>query len=186
MRSIERLSLRLPALLVVLGLAAACSPSEDAAPPATVASVGHYFHDSTSGLMLDLPSNWRGRYRVAAGITEPLEGLKRELSLNFVRADSTIATDAPMLVALVVDRDAWQRTAVDSTAARFGNVEGGDRTRTLVVRRATSNPFTAGTADAVAYDSLMVALYQRPLRTALRPPAPPVTRGPDAPAASSP
>lgn len=186
MRSIARISLRLPALLVVLGLAAACSPPEEEAAPAIGTAVGHFFHDSTSGVMIDLPSNWQGRYRVVAGATKPLEGLQHELSLNFVRADSSVATEAPMLVALVVEREAWARAAADSAAARFGAEVGGDRTHAIIVRRATGNPFTVGTADAVGYDSLMVALYQRPLRTALRPPAPPVTRGPDAPAASSP
>lgn len=156
----------------VLALAAAgCEGKEEPpAPPAARSSVGLFFHDSASGMMLDLPSSWRGRYRVAVGVTEPAEGLERELAFRFIRADSSSAADAPMLVARIFSRAAWAAFPSDSQRARFGIASGGDSSHAIVLTRAAGNPFKAGTADAAAYDSLMIALFQRPLRTALRQP----------------
>lgn len=174
-------------LIAVLAVAIAGGCQQDAEESMSGLPIGHLYEDTASGAMIDLPANWRGRYRVAAGITRPVPGLQRELALRFVKADSAEAAATPMLVAYVFATDAWQSLpGGDSARSVFGEVVGRDDERALVVRRATENPFAAGTADALAYDSLMVALFQRPLRTAMRPPGTTVPSGPGAPATSSP
>ena len=175
--------IRALALVATLVFAGACAADEP--QPERTASVGHVFQDSASGVVIDLPANWRGRYVVADSLTTATAGLKHELALRFVRADSTAAADSPMIVALVFERAAWDQLATDTAAAaKFGQLAGGEGTRALVLRRATGNPFAVGSADAIAFDSLLVALYKRPLRRALRPAG--VTSGPAARAASSP
>jgi hypothetical protein len=158
--------------LVALPLAAILSSCEGKEQPAPAGgmTIGHLFRDSTSGLMLDLPANWRGRYHVAEGVTRPAEGLRRELALRFVRMDSSEAAQAPMLVAMVFDKGAWTALPSDSARSEFGERIAEDATHTVVVRRAGENPFATGTTDALAYDSLMMALFSRPLRATLRAP----------------
>lgn len=177
---------RRPASLLIVSLVlvlAACE--KDAEDAMSGVPIGHLYEDSTSGAMIDLPANWRGRYHVAIAITRPVPGLQRELALRFVRADSTEAAAAPMLVAYIFSTPEWDAMG-DTARAQFGEVAGRDEARALIVRRASENPFAAGTADALAYDSLMVALFQRPLRTAMRPPGTSASNGPGAPATSSP
>lgn len=173
------------ALLTLMLALAGCDKDADA--PMNGLPIGHLYEDTTSGAMVDLPANWRGRYRVATGITRQVPGLQREFALRFVKADSTEAATAPMLVAYVFTASEWDAMAGgDSARALFGEVAGRDQGRALVVKRATENPFASGTSDALAYDSLMVALFQRPLRTAMRPPGTTTPSGPGAPATSSP
>ena len=170
--------------ILAIALSVACSKPDET--PAPNMYMGHVLEDPASGVVIDLPANWRGRYVVIESITTPTAGLQREIALRFVRADSTVAADAPMIVALVFEKAAWSQLAADSTAAaKFGQLADDDGSRALVLRRAAGNPFALGTADAIAFDSLLVALYQRPLRRALRP-VHAVTSGPAGPAASSP
>lgn len=160
--------------LAGLALVVGCSAGERPANDEPNFGRGHIFVDSVTGIALDLPVNWSGRYRVGRGISEQADGLRDEVAVQFVRGDSSVATDAPMLVARVFEAAAWQRIEGDSAArAVFGSRVGGEGLRTLVIRRATENPFPPGTADALGYDTLMIALYQRPLRAALRAPATP-------------
>lgn len=163
----------------------ACKGKEpEAAPDASGMTIGHLLNDSISGVMLDLPASWRGRYRLSDSVSRPTAGLQRELAMRYVKADSTDAAQWPMLVAIVFDKAAWAALPSDSVRSLYGQPMADDATRVLVLRRATETPFPAGTADAGAYDSLMTALFSRPLRSTLRPPTAP--RGPGAPAASSP
>jgi hypothetical protein len=158
------------AALPLVALLAACKGKEDQPAGAGGMTIGHLFRDSASGLMLDLPANWRGRYRVADGVKRPTEGLQREFALRFVRSDSSEAAQAPMLVARVFDKGAWAALPNDSVRGQFGERVAEDATHTIVVRRAGENPFGTGTTDALAYDSLMMALFSRPLRATMRTP----------------
>lgn len=158
------------AALPVLLLGSACVGSPDAAPAANGLTVGHLFRDSVSGMMLDLPTSWRGRYRVADQVTTPATGLQREVAIRYVRSDSSEAAQAPMLVARLFDRAAWMGLPSDSVRSTFGEPVAEDKSHMVIVRRATENPFLAGTPDALAYDSLMMALFSRPLRATLRAP----------------
>jgi len=167
--SVVRRPAVLAAVVIALVIAGCKGKEEPQAAAGARPSVGHFFHDTASGMMLDLPSSWRGRYRVGVGITAPAEGLQRELAFRYVRADSSSEAEAPMLIARLFDRSAWQAIANDTLRAAFGAASGGDSTHAIVLRRAASNPYQAGTVDAAAYDSLMIALMQRPLRAAFRP-----------------
>ncbi len=178
---------RLARFLIALPIMVTLACRGDADDAMSGMPIGHLYEDTASGAMIDLPANWRGRYHVAAGVTTPMPGLEREIALRFVKADSTEAAAAPMLVAFVFRTDAWEAMPGGDTArAHFGELVGRNDARALVVRRAAENPFAAGTADALAYDSLMVALFQRPLRTAMRPAGTTSPSGPASPATSSP
>src|SRR5690606_22584839 len=101
-------------------------------------------------------------------ITDPTTGLLHELTLRFVRQDSSVTTERPLLIARVFDRAEWLRIGNDSATARYGLPVGGSETRTLLLKPAPDNPFTPATADALGYDSLMLALFDRPFRATVR------------------
>lgn len=152
----------------------ACAPKDDpaAAAGATQAPVGigHVMIDSATGIAIDLPAVWRGRYRTVRGITEPAEGLLDEVALRFVRADSSVAADSALIVARVFSAAGYRRFEQDTAAQRrLGAMASRDTERDLVLtlRLPSGNPFAAGTADALAFDSLMIALFSRPMRSGI-------------------
>ncbi len=153
------------ALVAAVALSAACG-EKAAEAPAT--PVGHLFTDAASGVGLDLPTVWAGRYRVSDSIATPTPGLQRELAFRFVRADSTIVAE-PLIVMRVFDRGEWGKIPADAANGLFGTVIASDEAHTVTVRPAAGNPLASGTADALAYDSLMMVVLQRPLRASLRP-----------------
>jgi hypothetical protein len=159
----------LAAAVLVGGSTLACAPADpDAAGDAAQASAPYVYTDSVSGIVVELPANWRGRFQVAEGITDAVEGLLHEVALRYVQEDSSVATERPLLIARVFDRTVWQQIGNDSTAERYGLPVGGNETRTLLLRPARDNPFTPATADALGYDSLMLALFDRPFRATVR------------------
>jgi hypothetical protein len=164
-----RLVPSLAATVLLVGSAWACAPAEpDAAEDAAQAAAAYVYTDSVSGIVLELPAIWRDRFHVADAIADPVGGLLHELTLHFVQEDASIQTEKPLLIARVFDRAEWQRIGNDSAAARYGVPVGGNETRTLVLRTAPDNPFTPATADALGYDSLMLALFDRPFRATVR------------------
>lgn len=178
-------SITVAALLPLALLTAACAPAEESADAAPL-EIGHLFLDSLSGVALDLPSTWRGRYRLERAISEPVDGLEHQLTMRFVRTDGSVDADSAMLVALVFGNEAWDRIVADSADTRFGQAVSRDEDETLVMRRASGNPFEPGTADALAFDSLMTTFYRRPLRASLRANAVNGQRDPGEPEPSSP
>jgi hypothetical protein len=128
---------------------------------------GHVITDMPSGIAVDLPSLWRGRYRMTDTLPAGDAGLERRLTLRFVTADSGIVS-MPMLVINVVKADVWGALPSDSAGARYGTIIARDATRVIAMRTATENPLRPGTADAAAFDSLMMIVIQRPMRVSLR------------------
>lgn len=161
LRQKVRLRLAVTSLLLT-----ACTGQPDAAPPAVT---GHMFSNQPSGVALELPPNWAGRYRAADSITMAADGLERELTLRMVKADSSLVPE-PMLVIRVFSNTGWGAVPPDTAAARWGTVIAKDAARTLAVKPASGNPLQPGTADALAYDSLMMAVLQRPMKASLRAP----------------
>lgn len=157
----RRWSFALPLLLV---LTAACGdPPAGELPHAT----GHLFSDELSGIALDLPTVWAGRYQMSDSITAPEPGLERELTLRFVRADSGVVA-TPLVVIRVFEATAWNALSPDGTA-RFGARVADNASHAVALAMAAENPLAANSADALAFDTLMIALNQRPLRAWLRP-----------------
>ncbi len=146
-------------------LAASCAkPADDAAAPPTAAQ--HIFAHEPSGVALELPAVWAARYRETDSITTPLPGLERQLTLRFVKADSTIAEEPLLTLAI------FQNAALDTAAVSgWGTVIAKDGERTVIVRPASANPLAPGSADALAFDSLMISLLERQLTASLRPPS---------------
>lgn len=158
-----RVLLVLP-LIALAGAACGEKQAEEQEPPR---QPGHMFSDDRSGVAFDLPAIWAGRYRLSDSVTVVAPGLARELTLRFVKADSTVAA-SPLIVARVfaaADWDAMSQPERD----RFGIRIAADRTHTLAFVLAPENPLPVNSADALAFDSLMIALNQRPLRAWLRP-----------------
>lgn len=150
----------------------ACAPKDAPAPEAAQApvSVGHVMIDSATGIAIDLPATWKGRYRAVRGVSERTEGLLDEVALRFVRADSGLQADSALLTARVFSQDGYRRIDGDSLALqRFGALASRDPERDLVltIRIPAGNPFAAGTVDAAAFDSLMIALFSRPMRSGI-------------------
>ncbi len=115
---------------------------------------------------MDLPPIWEGHYRVSDSLPAGEPGVERALTLRFVRSDSSVVA-TPLLVIRVIAEPAWARLAADDAQARYGYIVGRDSTRLIVMRPAAENPLPAGTADALAFDSLMMAVLQRPMRAVL-------------------
>lgn len=153
-------------LVAALALSAACAGEKAAETPAR--PVGHLFTDPASGVGLDLPTIWAGRYRVADSVTAPTAGLERQLAFRFMRADSTLVPE-PLIVVRVFQTSVWKSIPADAADGLYGTVIASDDARTVAVRTAAGNPLAAGTADALAFDSLMMVVLQRPLRASLRP-----------------
>jgi hypothetical protein len=128
---------------------------------------GHVITDMPSGIAVDLPRIWKGRYRLSDSLTAPEPGVERQLTLRFIKADSTVAT-APLMVIRVVTSTVWDAMPADTAQARHGFAVARDATHVIAMRPATENPLTAGTADAAAFDSLMFVVIQRPMRVSLR------------------
>ncbi|MCE9601792.1 MAG: hypothetical protein K8S21_06200 [Gemmatimonadetes bacterium] len=152
-------------LALAASLAVACG-EKAAETPARVG--GHLYTDAQSGVGLDLPSVWQGRYRVGDSVTTTTAGLERELAFRFVRADSTLVNE-PLIVVRVFKTAAWNKIPADAAGGLFGTVIASDASHTVAVRTAAGNPLAQGTADALAYDSLMMVVLQRPMRASLRP-----------------
>lgn len=152
--------------LALATLAASCAkPADDTAPPAA-APAQHVFAHEPSGVALELPAIWADRYRETDSITTPLPGLERQLTLRFVKADASV-TEEPLLT-LAIFRNAQLDTAAVSG---WGTVVAKDGERTVIVRPASANPLAPGSADALAFDSLMISLLERQLTASLRPPS---------------
>ena len=152
-------------LVLAASLSAACG-EQAAESPTRVA--GHLFTDAQSGVGLDLPSVWTGRYQIGDSVTTTTAGLERELAFRFVRADSTLVKE-PLIVLRVFKTAAWNQIPADAAGGLFGTVIASNDSHTVAVRPAAGNPLVPGTADALAYDSLMMIVLQRPLRASLRP-----------------
>lgn len=146
-------------------LVGACAkPADEAAPAA--ASTQHIFAHEPSGVALELPLIWADRYRQTDSITTPFPGLERQLTLRFVKADSSIA-DEPLITIAV-----FANAQLDTAAIRgWGSVVAKDGERTVVVRPASANPLAPGSVDALGFDSLMIALLERQMTASLRPPS---------------
>lgn len=156
---------RHPLAVTAFLLFAACGEK----PPATPSQPsGHLFTDVTSGVGVDLPPMWEGRYRVSDSVTVPIQGMERQLSMRFVRADSTLVVDPPLAVIRVFLTEEWEKLPADSATARYGGAIAKDARHTVAFRTAPANPLAQGTADALAFDSLMVRLLARPMRASLR------------------
>lgn len=153
------------ALAALVALSIACAEKSAEVP---ARAVGHIFIDSPSGVGLDLPNIWAGRYRVGDSLTTTTAGLERELAFRFVRADSTLVAE-PLIVVRVFKSAAWNAIPADASSGLFGTVIANDASHTVVVRTAAGNPLASGTADALAFDSLMMIVLQRPMRASLRP-----------------
>ena len=153
------------ALALVVALSVACG---EKAVEASARHVGHLFTDAPSGIGLDLPGVWAGRYRVGDSVTTARAGLERELAFRFVRADSTLVAE-PLIVVRVFKSTDWKAIPADAAGGLFGTVISSDDSHTVAVRPAAGTPLATGTADALAFDSLMMIVLQRPMRASLRP-----------------
>lgn len=154
----------LTALAALAALATACAKRDDAA---ILLSEAHIFAHLPSGVGVELPAQWAGRYQVADTITAPAAGLERQLSLRLIRGDSSILGE-PLLVVRVFANAGIDSVPPDSVGARWGSVVAKDAVRTLVLRPAPGNPLSADMPDAATFDSLIIALLGRPVKASLR------------------
>ena len=150
--------------LALWTLAGACSkPTSEGAP---AASTQHIFAHEPSGVALELPAIWADRYRETDSITTPYPGLERQLTLRFVTGDSAVV-DEPLLIIGV-----FANAQIDTAAMRgWGATVAKDEQRTVIIHPASANPLATGSTDALGFDSLMIALFERQLTASLRPPA---------------
>lgn len=134
-----------------------------------VPSDAHIFAHQPSGVGLELPALWAGRYKVSDSVTAPATGLERELSLRLVRGDSSLVAE-PLLVIRVLSNAGWSAVSADSAGALWGTVVAKDGARTVAVMPSRGNPLAATMPDAASFDSLMVSLLSRQIKASLRAP----------------
>ncbi len=147
---------------------AACG--DTAKPNAAVISTdAHVFAHEASGVGLELPALWAGRYHVTDSITAPATGLERELSLRLIREDSTLVSE-PLLVIRVFSNTGIATIAPDSAGKLWGTVVAKDAARTVMVRPAPANPLKAPAPDASTFDTMIISLLGRPMKASLRAP----------------
>lgn len=163
-RSARRASLLLTAVAALFLVACGERPAK---PESIVASDAHVFAHEPSGVGLELPAIWAGKYHVTDSITVPAAGLERELSLRLIRTDSSLVRE-PLVVIRVFSNAGYGSIPADSAGKLWGTVVARDAARTLVVRPAPANPLTAAMPDASTFDSMIISLLGRPMKASLR------------------
>jgi hypothetical protein len=158
---------RCATLAIATAVALLLSACGEKAAEMSVPSDAHIFAHQPSGVGIELPATWAGRYRTADTITVPANGLERQLALRLVRGDSSLV-DEPMLTIRVFSTSAWDAYPADSVGMWFGSVVARDAARTVAVRPAPGNPLSAGQPDAAAFDSLIIGLLGRQMKASLR------------------
>ena len=136
------------------GRAATGFVSDSTAPEALVAGPGGTFD-------LLLPTRWSGHYRVdSLSTAERGRALPGALVFQYLPSDTTIRPQALMVLA-VYDSAAWRAALAeggpppgDSVASRAGRV--------YVIGLPQSNPFAAGTPDAVVFEVLQLKPVELP------------------------
>lgn len=142
-------------LLIVL-MGAACSKPVDTIPagePGDSTLSQLYVYNTDSSLTLAPPSRWVNRFRMDTLPTvERGTALPGALNLVYVPVDST-AIPQTLVVVSVYDSAAWRGVKAvggpppgDSVMAHTGRV--------YVLSLPQSNPFEAGSPDALSFDSL--------------------------------
>lgn len=164
--SARRASLLLAAVAALLSVACGERPAKQ---ESVVALDAHVFAHEPSGVGLELPAIWAGKYQVTDSITVPAAGLERELSLRLIRADSSLVSE-PLVVIRVFSNAGYESIPADSAGKLWGTVVAKDAARTLVVRPAPANPLTAAMPDASTFDSMIISLLGRPMKASLRAP----------------
>jgi hypothetical protein len=163
-------SRRMPMLVAaLLGVLLGACDAKEAQPPSD--GDKHLFVHPLSGVGIELPAMWAGRYAVTDSITTPTAGLEREISMRLIRGDSSRVAE-PLLVLRVFSNAGWSAASADSAVAMWGKMIAQDAARTLVLQPARGNPLSAEMPDAATFDSLMLTLLGRPMQASLRAPTP--------------
>lgn len=153
---------RLNFLFVVL-IGAACSKPADT-PRSTEsgdpATWQQYVYNSDTSLTLTPPDRWINRFRTDTLPTvERGTALPGALNLVYVPVDST-AIPQTLVVVAMYDSVAWRAVKAE------GGPPPGDSVmthngRVYVLSLPQSNPFEAGSADALAFDSLALTAAEK-------------------------
>lgn len=140
---------------------------EKAAEEAVQQATGHLFTDDSTGVAFDLPKVWAERYDRSDSISVAMDGLIREITLRFRRADQSVVAE-PLMVVRVFAVKSWNALPPERREL-LGSPVAGDGSRAVALRMAAANPLAPNTMDALGFDTLMIALNQRPFRAWLRP-----------------
>ncbi|HEV8599267.1 MAG TPA: hypothetical protein VGQ69_07880 [Gemmatimonadales bacterium] len=141
---------------ILLILIAGCRDSTpDSRAAAGDSSVAAVVADSAGMYELDLPSRWKGHFRVdSLSTAERGRAQPGALVFQYLPSDSTLRPQA-LLVVAVYDSAIWQSVRAeagpppgDSVAARNGRV--------YVVALPQSNPFAPGSTDATVFSLLQL------------------------------
>lgn len=143
-------------LLVLTAVVAACKPKEEAPPPAPAAALApsHVLAADQSYIM-NLPGRWAGFTRTdSLSTAERGQALPGAVNIVYIPRDTSIIPQTLVVIA-VYDSAAW----VKANAAAAGGPPPGDSVaagngRVYMVGMPQSNPFTAGSVDALKFDSL--------------------------------
>lgn len=153
---------RLNFLLVVL-MGAACTKPADTPPPGKLgdsALAQMYVYNNDRSLTLTPPERWTNRFRTDTLPTvERGTALPGALNLVYVPVDST-AIPQTLVVVAVYDSAAWRAVKTE------GGPPPGDSVmthngRVYVLSLPQSNPFEAGSADALSFDSLALTAAEK-------------------------
>lgn len=125
------------------------NPAVDSARPGAVVA------GSEGAFDLLLPTRWEGHYRVdSLSTAERGRARPGALVFQYLPADTTIRPQALMVLA-VYDSAAW-RAALAEGGPPPGDSVASNAGRVFVIGLPQSNPFAAGTPDAVVFEVLQL------------------------------
>lgn len=149
-------------LLVVL-IGAACTKPGDTPPPGAAgdsASSQLYVYNTDTSLTLTPPGRWINRFRTDTLPTaERGTALPGALNLVYLPVDSTVIPQTLVVVA-VYDSSAW-RAVIANGGPPPGDSVMAHNGRVYVLSLPQSNPFEAGSADALSFDSLALTAAEK-------------------------
>jgi hypothetical protein len=145
---------RLPA--ATLGMVVAMVSASCAAPERGGAET---FSDATTGVQVEMPPVWHDRLsvRVLPGGMDPSgTSALRSIYFNYMPKDSSIASQT-LLGVIVYRKSDWEPLAAEP-GPPMGDVLLEKDSTVIIASLPQSNPFSTGTPDALAFDSLRVDL----------------------------
>jgi hypothetical protein len=117
------------------------------------------FSDDATGVMVDQPPLWHDRVTVrvlSTGMDATGTSALRSIYFNYMPRDSSIAPQT-LLGVIVYRRADWEKLAAEP-GPPMGDVLIERDSTVVIAALPQSNPFAAGTPDALAFDSLSVDL----------------------------
>lgn len=167
------------ALMLLLATVACNTPDRGAAgtPPTAEQALAdaaaaktlppEHFVSATGGFDLDLPGVWTGKYRTTEG-KDTTTRARLAIDFKYVPDSGSKAPSLSLMILRVFSRDAWNAATLPGSSP-IGSVLGERGNDVFVLSLPRSNPYVPGSAEATAYDQLIISLAQGGKQVTLTP-----------------